>query len=63
VPKEQHPNDKVLHRRPHTNIATMKEVAEVVKYYRDLLGLGLPLASSTLEVLTVAEPSDYHSGA
>ncbi|MCV9964996.1 hypothetical protein OIU34_24170 [Pararhizobium sp. BT-229] len=45
------PKDKVLHRRHNTDMETMRKVTSAVKFYRDMLGPGWPLAPEALDLL------------
>ncbi|MDW9481389.1 hypothetical protein GOB57_22335 [Sinorhizobium meliloti] len=45
------PNDRVLHNRHNTTMEEMTKVTAEVKYYRDLLGPGWPLAPKALELV------------
>lgn len=45
------PKDKVLHSRHNTDVETMRRVVAPVKFYRDMLGPGWPLAPEALEMI------------
>lgn len=46
------PKDRVLHNRHNTSMDEMSAVVKEVKFYRDLLGPGWPLAPQALEILS-----------